>query len=192
MHIYVTSNWQKVETLMFYILRRGWGTANSTLGSLNWQKLSLVVRKPAFCICENKDAGVTAKLISAFVFTTRIVKFLYFLNPKFQASTIFCGCTAWFVSDLVENTEDRFSHNEAQLKLIQASQCLFLWHERVQSKITEKRWRHHFPYSMGIFFTCERAANSVVDGPIWPKFELIQDMHVLVTCKIEKDRINSN
>ena len=128
MHIYVhvTSNRQKVETLMFYILRRGWGTANSTLSSLNWQKLSLVVRKPAFCICENKDAGVTAKLISAFVFTTRIVKFLYFLNPKFQASTIFCGCTAWFVSDLVENTEDRFSHNQAQLKLIQASQCLFL------------------------------------------------------------------
>ena len=87
MHIYVTSNRQKVETLMFYILRRGWGTANSTLSSLNWQKLSLVVRKPAFCICENKDAGVTPKLISAFVFATRIVKFLYFLNPKFQASS---------------------------------------------------------------------------------------------------------
>ena len=124
MHIYVTSNRQKVETLMFYILRRGWGTANSTLSSLNWQKLSLVVRKPAFCICENKDAGVTAKLISAFVFTTRIVKFLYFLNPKFQASTI-CGCTAWFVSDLVENTEDWFSHNEAQnsFKLHNACSC---------------------------------------------------------------------
>ena len=30
--------------------------------------------------------AVTAKLISAFVFATRIVQFLYFLNPKFQAS----------------------------------------------------------------------------------------------------------
>ena len=30
--------------------------------------------------------AVTVKLISAFVFTTRIVQFLYFLNPKFQAS----------------------------------------------------------------------------------------------------------
>ena len=30
---------------------------------------------------------VTAKLISAFVFTTRIVQSLYFLNPKFQASS---------------------------------------------------------------------------------------------------------
>ena len=46
---------------------------------------------------------------------------------------------------------------------------------------------------MGIFFRCSRAANSVVDGQIWPKCELIQDiMHVLITCKFEKDWINSN
>ena len=31
---------------------------------------------------------VTAKLISAFVFATRIVQFLFFLNPKFQASSL--------------------------------------------------------------------------------------------------------
>ena len=31
------------------------------------------------------DCTVTAKLISAFVFTTQIVQFLYFLNPKFLA-----------------------------------------------------------------------------------------------------------
>ena len=29
---------------------------------------------------------LTAKLISAFVFATQIVQFLFFLNPKFQAS----------------------------------------------------------------------------------------------------------
>ena len=33
----------------------------------------------------------------------------------------------------------------------------------------------------------------VVGGPIWPKFELIHNiMHVLVTSKSEKDRININ
>ena len=53
-------------------------------------EISLVMRKPAFCICENKTKtqisfAVTAKLISAFVFDTRIVQSLYFLNPKFQA-----------------------------------------------------------------------------------------------------------
>ena len=31
--------------------------------------------------------AVTAKLISAFVFATRIVQFLFFINPKFQASS---------------------------------------------------------------------------------------------------------
>ena len=57
---------------------------------LSLLKLSLVMRKPAFSICENKDADQlrgTAKLICAFVFATRIVQSLYFLNTKFQASS---------------------------------------------------------------------------------------------------------
>ena len=33
--------------------------------------------------------AVTAKLISAFVFAIRIIQFLYYLNPKFQASLHF-------------------------------------------------------------------------------------------------------
>ena len=48
------------------------------------------MRKPAFCICENKDADQLrgyAKLISAFVFASRIVQSLYFLNSKFPASS---------------------------------------------------------------------------------------------------------
>ena len=44
----------------------------------------------------------------------------------------------------------------------------------------------------GNFFRRSRAANSVVGGQIWLKFELIRDiMHVLITCKFEKDWINS-
>ena len=35
--------------------------------------------------------AVTAKLISTFVFATRIVQSLYFLNPKFQASSHLLG-----------------------------------------------------------------------------------------------------
>ena len=46
---------------------------------------------------------------------------------------------------------------------------------------------------MGVFLRRSRAANSVVGGPIWPKFKLIHNiMHVLVTSKFEKDRININ
>ena len=80
--------------------------------------------KPDFCIYAKTkkqiSGAVTAQLISAFVFATRIVQSivqsLYFLNPKyFKPLVIFIDCTAWFVSYLVGNLEDRFSHNEAQL-----------------------------------------------------------------------------
>ena len=51
---------------------------------------------------------------------------------------------------------------------------------------TEKTWRHQF-------FRCSWAANSIVSGPIWPKFELMQDiMHVYVTSNFKKDWINTN
>ena len=47
------------------------------------------MRKPDFCLGENKGADqLRGKLISAFVFATRIVYFLFFLYPKFQASSL--------------------------------------------------------------------------------------------------------
>ena len=73
------------------------------------------MRKLAFCICKNKDPAVTAQLISVFVFATWIVQSLYCLYPNFKPLAIFCGCTARFVSDLVGNPEDQFSHNEAHM-----------------------------------------------------------------------------
>ena len=56
--------------------------------------------------------------------------------------------------------------------------------------IMETAFSHQFH---GKFFRRSRAANSVVSGPIWPKFELFRDFrHVLVTCKYKKDRIKNN
>ena len=44
----------------------------------------------------------------------------------------------------------------------------------------------------GDFSRRSRAANSAVLGPIWPNFELVQDiMDVLVTCKYEEDPIKN-
>ena len=54
--------------------------------------MSRAMKKPDFCLCENKaqvSFAVTAKLISAFVFATRIVHFLFFIKPKFHASSFF-------------------------------------------------------------------------------------------------------
>ena len=45
---------------------------------------------------------------------------------------------------------------------------------------------------MGIFSILSRAANSAVLGPIWPNFEPVHDvMVVLVTCKNEEDLIKN-
>ena len=46
--------------------------------------------KPTICIGENKGADQlcsNCKADHTFVLATRIVQFLYFLNPKFQASS---------------------------------------------------------------------------------------------------------
>ena len=60
---------------------------------------------------------MTAKLISAFVFTTHdsTVPFLH----KSEISSLYVSSVAvqqLFVSDLVGNPEDRFSHNEAKIR----------------------------------------------------------------------------
>ena len=61
------------------------------------------------------SCAVTAQLISAFVFASQIVHFLYYLNPKFQASSHIQWQHSPFVSDLVGNPEDLFSHDEAHI-----------------------------------------------------------------------------
>ena len=52
--------------------------------------MSLVMRKSAFACAKTKtqiSCAVTAQLISAFVFATRIEQSLDILNPKYQASS---------------------------------------------------------------------------------------------------------
>ena len=52
-------------------------------------KMSRVMRKPAFCLCENKDADqlrANREADQCVCFATLIVQSLYFLNPKFQIS----------------------------------------------------------------------------------------------------------
>ena len=54
-------------------------------------KLSRIVRKPNFAYAKTKaqiSFAVIAKLISAFVFSTRIVQSPFFFNPKFQAASL--------------------------------------------------------------------------------------------------------
>ena len=76
--------------------------------------MSRVVRKPAFCICENKDADQLrgnreADQRLCFRYTDSTISLL----PKYEISSL--QPAAWFVWDLVGNPECRFSNNEAQV-----------------------------------------------------------------------------
>ena len=81
-------------------------------------EMSRRMGKPAIYIGKIKaqiSFTVTAKLISAFVFATWIVKYLFFLNPKFQAS-----CHLLCLYSLVcvgpgRNPNCWFSHSQAQI-----------------------------------------------------------------------------
>ena len=77
------------------------------------------MRKPVFYLCENKDADQLRSNCEAdqrLCFHYMASTFLLLpLIQKFKHIAILCGCTARFVSDLVGNPEDRFSHNEAHI-----------------------------------------------------------------------------
>ena len=78
--------------------------------------MSLVVRKPDFCICENKDADQLRGNREA---DQRLCFRSTSLIRNFKPLVILCGCTARFVWDLVGKPEDRFSHNEAHVIQLQ-------------------------------------------------------------------------
>ena len=63
-------------------------------------QMSRIVRKPDFCLCENKgadqlrgnreaDQRLCFRYSDSTIFATRIVQFLFYLNPKLQASSSF-------------------------------------------------------------------------------------------------------
>ena len=82
--------------------------------------LSLVMRKPDFCICENKDADQLRGNREA---DQRLCfRHMDSAIPLLSKLLAICGCTARFVCDLVGYPEDRFSHNEAHFMSL-ASFC---------------------------------------------------------------------
>ena len=74
------------------------------------------MRKPAFCICENKDAdqlhgNCEADQRLCFHYKDSTIPLLIKSETSSLELAIICVCTAWFVSDLV--TEDQLSHHKA-------------------------------------------------------------------------------
>ena len=78
-------------------------------------QMSRVMRKPTFCICENKDVDQLRGYISAFVFATQIVQSLFFLNTKFQASSYLLWLYSLVCVGPGRKPERWFSHVAAQM-----------------------------------------------------------------------------
>ena len=77
------------------------------------------MRKPTFCICENKyadqlrgDREADQRLCFRYIGSTIS---LLSKSEISSLSTISCSFTVWFLSGHVGNPEDRVSHNEAHL-----------------------------------------------------------------------------
>ena len=68
-----------------------WANMIECTWSLTLSKhISHLMRKPTICICENKDADQlrgNREADQRLCFATRIVQFLFFLNPKFPVSS---------------------------------------------------------------------------------------------------------
>ena len=84
--------------------------------------MSCVMRKPTFCIWENKDADqlrgnriADQGLCFRYIDSTIPLLPIYKIYTIFKPTAILCGCTAWFVWGLIGNPEDRISHKEAQI-----------------------------------------------------------------------------
>ena len=61
--------------------------------------MSHVMRKQAFCICENKGADQLRSNCLCFHYTDSMIPLL----SKYKISSLFCACTGLFMSDLFRN-----------------------------------------------------------------------------------------
>ena len=85
--------------------------------------LPIKIRKPlAICGCTRRDVPVGVPLdlsTPAVMEWHELPKYngikTMLQGLRIQISQLIYGCTAWFMSDLVGNREDRFPHNEAHM-----------------------------------------------------------------------------
>ena len=88
-------------------------TKSKTQNKLCLNQRSRLMGKPTICIGENKDAD-QLRGYRAFLFATRIVQFLFYLNPKFQASSSFLCLYRPVCVGPVRKPHCWFSHEAAQ------------------------------------------------------------------------------
>ena len=110
------------------------------------------MRKPAFCISENKGADQLRSNCAAdqrlcFRYTDSTI------NPKLQPLTSFCDCTARFVSDLVGNPNTGFLKTrlicELNFRRIDSSKPKIVANNVLYSFATEPKRSDYFSRRVG-------------------------------------------
>ena len=85
------------------------------------------MRNSAFSTCKkqrHRSAAADQRLCFCYIDSTLLSSI-----RNYKPLAIFCACTAWFVSDVVGNPEDKSSHDEAYLNEMQYSHmhhCVFI------------------------------------------------------------------
>ena len=94
--------------------------------------MSRLVGKPTICIGENKDAD-QLRGNRVFVFATQIVQFLFYLNPKFQASSSFLCLYSPVCVGPVRKPHCWFSHEVAQMVMMVYKVLSVLAHVKIDT-----------------------------------------------------------
>ena len=127
--------------------------------------------------------------------TSPLIKGIHKLNPQNLSSTATAAedkqvAQRATIAHLSPMCQGQISFQKIQTHpSFNACSCYMKVSKGSNQKQQRKGGNTIFPIirSIGVFLRRSRAANSVVGGPIWPKFELIHNiMHVLVTSKLKK------
>ena len=101
------------------------------------------MRKPVYAICEQQRrrsacaSGQFDQHLCCSLPRKYNISSFYIRNCKLQTS--FCGCAGRFESYLVENLEDRFSHDEAQLVVSLLHHHTLLYGRHIRLYYTAKK-----------------------------------------------------
>ena len=71
------------------------------------------------------------------------------------------------IKNVGASMETAFSHHKSMGNSLDAFVCFVLFVLRLNVPV------NNFSVMSGWIFRCKRAANSIVSGPIWPKFKLV-------------------
>ena len=128
------SHMQNVGVLMTQLIRKAFEPPHEKTNNLHMRKQTQI------------SFAITAKLISAFVFTSRRVHFLFFLNPKFPASSLLLWLYSLICVGPVRKPHCWFSHETAHLELPQLVEdcCLInIWALAWENQLSGFSYRSH-------------------------------------------------